>query len=310
MKNLNYSALLGAVAAMILLQACSNSKTESESVTVADTADNSLVSDTEGFAPGESLAFEWRANGFEQLPSQYKWMGTGKRDDVYQPNFSLSVPETDDIVWSSECVAGGKVKSHIYFVPPKDMKGNQASFKFETDQSTKMLKYPAKYVASGEYDGFEIVQNANDRMFTEMKAGGWAYMQIGEGAKATKLRISLANAAKALNAFLPACASSKKQAAVAKTSTVRYSCEDGRVAKATYMGNDTDTPVVRLEIGDERYLLSQAVSGSGARYDNSQGEKSGKRRTWHNKGKGSLFIESEWDDVDGNDETIIHCAAP
>lgn len=72
-----------------------------------------------GFAPGESLAFEWSANGFEQLQARYQWMGSGKRDDVYQPNFSLSVPETDDIVWSSSCEAGGKVKTQIYFGRPK-----------------------------------------------------------------------------------------------------------------------------------------------------------------------------------------------
>jgi membrane-bound inhibitor of C-type lysozyme len=69
-------------------------------------------------------------------------------------------------------------------------------------------------------------------------------------------------------------------------------------------------PVVRLEIGDAVHLLSQVVSGSGARYDNTYDKQGDKRRTWHNKGKGSLFIESAWDDLDGANETIVHCLEP
>jgi ABC-type glycerol-3-phosphate transport system substrate-binding protein len=30
-------------------------------------------------APRESLARDWSANGFEQLPDQYQWIGSGKR---------------------------------------------------------------------------------------------------------------------------------------------------------------------------------------------------------------------------------------
>jgi membrane-bound inhibitor of C-type lysozyme len=297
--------------AFALLSACSGGDKAEKTAAQDDgasAATPTMASADEGFAPGQSLAFEWSANGFKQLPAQYKWMGTGKRDDVYQPNFSLSVPETDDILWSSACEAGGQVTSQLYFAPPKNMRGNSATFKFETDKSGRTLQYKAKYIPTGQFESFQIVQNANDPMFTEMKHGTWGYIQIGEGSDATKQRISLASAAKSLNAFLPACTAPKTLAVASATpSAVTYVCKDGRTAKATYLGNDTDTPVVRLEIGGEHYLLSQIVSGSGARYDNSQEKRADKRITWHNKGKGSLFIQSEWDDVDGNNETIGHC---
>lgn len=320
--------ILGLAAApLFLLQACSNDKPAQNSsgdiAPVRPALNDAAKASPDGFAPGSSLAFEWSANGFETLPAEYKWMGTGKRDDVYQPNFSLSVPETDDIVWSSSCAAGtklsgklgGRVETQIYMTPPKNAKSGRIAIRFETDSSKRTLQYQAGYSASGQFDGFTLVQPANDPMFADMKTGRWAYIQIGEGSDANKLRISLANAAKSLNAFLPACAAATKKAATAAAAppagasvAVRYQCEDGSKASATYLGNDTDTPIVRLKIRDQILLLPQAVSGSGALYENSQPAANGKKQSWHTKGAGALFIESDRADGSaGSSETILRC---
>lgn len=274
-----------------------------------------------GFAPGESLAFEWSANGFTQLPAQYQWTGSGKRDADFQPNFSLSVPQTDDGVWSSSCKSNGLVETQLYLSPPPNMKNNRTVFKFETDKSTRTLSYNVQYVADGMMDGFRLVQYPNDQMFQEMKAGTWAYMQMGEGADAVKLRVSLANASRSLNAFLPACSPNASQAKArpappqpatppTRPAAIRYTCEDGRTAIATYLGNDTDNPSVRLEIGGTAMLMSQGVSGSGARYESAARSTGEKKYVWHNKGTGSLFIESDANDADGASEKIVSCKAP
>lgn len=312
---LRRAILLAAFPIACLLQACSAAQPEDgaarESAAAPDSAASAPASGSAGFEPGASLAFEWSANGFEQLPAQYTWTGSGKRDDVFQPNLSLSVPETDDVVWSSSCEADGRVMTQIYFAAPKAMKNGRATFRFETDTSTKTLEYQVKHNPSGQYEGFDLVLSADDPMFADMQSGAWAYVQIGEGSDAIKQRISLAGAAKSLRQFLPACKSGKPQVAAApQPSATVYHCKDGRTARATYLGNDTDNPVVRLEIGGAVYLLSQVVSGSGARYDNSHDKAGDKRRTWHNKGAGSLLIESAWEDADGVTETIVHCAEP
>lgn len=312
MRNFNYTALLGsAVAAMFLLQACSSAKPPSEGdsgqeATFNGAAANAGKTGAEGLEPGDSLAFEWSANGFEQLPKQYQWMGSGKSDDVYQPNFSLSVPETDDILWSSSCEAAGKIKTQMYFAPPKNMKGTQADIKFETDVSAKTLSYPAKFMAAGQFEGFEIIQSASDPMFADMKKGSWAYVQIGEGSDATKLRISLANAAKSLNAFLPACSGKVSAKPTATTPTATYACEDGRTVEASYMGNDTDTPVVRLKVEGEALLLPQTMSGSGARYESETG---GKKYYWLTKASEGVFIVGDANDADGSTEKTTRCTA-
>ncbi len=260
-----------------------------------------------GAEPGTSLAFEWSANGFEQVGTQYKWSGSGKRDDVFQPNLSLSVPETDDAIWSSSCTAGGKVETQLYLVPPKAMKGNRAVFRFETDQSPSTRTYPARYVADGQYDGFAIVQSASDPMFADMKAGQWAYIQIGEGSDAAKLRVSLAGAAQSLAAFLPACSGRKapKTAKVsAATATAAYNCDDGRAITARYLGNDTDTPVVRLSVDGTVLLLPQTVSGSGARYET---EASGRNYVWLTKAAEGILIEGDAADPGGSAEQTTRC---
>jgi len=217
----------------------------------------------------------------------------------------LSVPETDDAIWSSSCAAGGKVQTQLYLAPPKAMQGDRATFRFETDQSAKTLVYPVRYAADGQYDGFAIVQSASDPMFAEMKAGKWAYIQIGEGSDSTKLRISLAKAGEALNAFLPACSRPAKAAkSAAATVTATYVCKDGRTITANYMGNDTQTPIASLRIGEEVLLLQQAISGSGARYET---EVAGRRYQWLTKAEQGVLIVGAADDADGWSEQTIDC---
>lgn len=294
------SFLIATVIVGTLLQACSGSNSAEDASGDGATATADAATVAAGEEPGESLAFEWSANGFEQLPAQYKWTGSGRRDQDFEPNFSLSVPETDDVIWSSGCMAGGKVRTAIYFTPPQKMLGNRATLRFETDKSPRTLAYEARYVADGQMDGFELVQSVQDPMFAEMRAGTWAYVHIGEGADGTKLRIALSGAARGLGAFLPACSGAKRAAATPRSAPVLYACDDGRGVKATYMGNETDTPVVRVEVDGQVHLLSSAVSGSGALYE-SDGDK---KRSWHTKSKDGVWQESA---ADGSNEVSTSC---
>lgn len=317
MKMSLYRHSWAASAGIALLSACSGNQPTNDGAAAHDDvvtgADAKPVTQAagEGFAPGESLAFEWSANGFRQLPDQYIWAGSGRRDAGFQPHLSLSVPETDDVVWSSECAAGGNIKSHIYLAAPEPTKANRVRFRFETEKSTRTMEYQAQ-ISNGQFDGVELVLNPNDPMFAEMQTATWAYMQVGEGEKASKLRVSLRRAAQSLASFLPACSASPKPkviaAAVPAPAVVRYACEGGRKVRATYLGNDTDTPSVRLEIDGAAYLLPQAISGSGARYESSQDKMADKRRSWYTKGKDAVFTESAWSEVD--DETVLRCLEP
>jgi membrane-bound inhibitor of C-type lysozyme len=217
------------------------------------------------------------------------------------------VPETDDAIWSSSCTSGGKVETRLYLAPPKGLKDGRATLRFETDQSAKTLSYPARYVANGQYDGFALTQSASDPMFAEMKTGGWAYIQIGEGSDATKLRISLAKAAKALDAFLPACSRAAKPAqTTAATVTKSYACEDGRTITASYLGNETATPVVRLAIGDEVLLLSQVVAGSGVRYESNGASN---KVQWLTKADQGILVIEAASGSEGTTEQITNCRA-
>lgn len=300
--------LAPAMLAAIVLQACTAEPPaggEAAGEQAEAAADESPA--PEGMEPGTSLAFEWSANGFEQVAAQYEWSGSGRRDDVFQPNLSLSLPETDDAIWSSSCDAGGKVETQLYLAPPKGMKGNRATFRFETDQSAQTRSYPARYVADGLYDGFALVQSASDPMFAEMKAGRWAYIQIGEGSDATKLRIALTGAEKALDAFLPACFAARPAAPPKAASlTQTYSCEDGRIVRATYVGNDSDTPSVRLAIGERALELPQAPSGSGAQY---RAEVAGQTFQWLTKADQGTLIVAQSDGPGSAKEQITNCTA-
>jgi membrane-bound inhibitor of C-type lysozyme len=295
--------LAPAMLAAIVLQACT-AEPPAGGEAEATVGESSAP---EGMEPGTSLAFEWSANGFEQVASQYEWSGSGKRDDVFQPNLSLSVPETDDAIWSSSCEAGGKVETQLYLAPPKGMKGNRATFRFETDQSAQTRSYQVRYVADGQYDGFALVQSASDPMFADMKAGRWAYIQIGEGSDATKLRIALTDAKKAMEAFLPACPAARPAAPPQAASlTQSYSCEDGRMIRATYVDNDSDTPSVRLAVGERALELPQAPSGSGAQY---LAEVAGQTFQWLTKADQGTLIVAQSDGPGSAKEQITNCTA-
>jgi len=293
-----------ALIAVLLLAGCSSAEAPDEP---APDAAATPAADASAPEPGTSLAFEWSANGFEQVGGEYKWTGSGVRDDVFEPHFALSVPETDDAIWSSSCASGGKVETRLYLAPPKGMKGNRATLRFETEAAGVTRSYAARYVADGQYDGFALLQSASDPMFADMKAGSWAYVQIGEGSDSTKLRIALTGAKKALAAFLPACSAARPAAPPKAASlTQSYSCEDGRMIRATYVGNDSDTPTVRLAIGDRELELPQTPSGSGARY---QAEVAGQTFQWLTKADQSTLIVAQSNDPASANEQLTNCTA-
>jgi membrane-bound inhibitor of C-type lysozyme len=90
-----------------------------------------------------------------------------------------------------------------------------------------------------------------------------------------------------LNAFLPACSAKAAAKPAAATASATYACEDtAALVKASYMGNDTDTPVVRLNVDGEMLLLPQTMSGSGARYES---ETVSKKYYWLTKAKEGVF---------------------
>jgi membrane-bound inhibitor of C-type lysozyme len=290
-------------AAVSLVAGCSGSPAQ-EAALGGSAASTPAADDAE---PGTSLALEWSANGFEQVEARYEWTGSGVRDEVFEPHFALSVPETDDALWSSSCAGGGKVETRLYLAPPTGMTDSRATLRFETDGSAKTLSYPARYVADGQYDGFALTHSASDPMFAAMKTGRWAYLQIGEGSDATKLRISLAKAAKALDAFLPACAKLAKPAQTAAAAvTQSYSCKDGRTITASYFGNESATPVVRLAIGEEVLLLSQAVAGSGVRYESTG---PGGKVQWLTKADQGILVVTDGSGSEEPGEQITNCRA-
>jgi membrane-bound inhibitor of C-type lysozyme len=302
------SPSLAAALIAMMLAGCSAGEAPNE---VAPDAAGTPAADAAVAEPGTSLAFEWSANGFEQVGGDYTWTGSGVRDDVFEPHFALSVPETDDAIWSSSCAGGGKVETRLYLAPPKGMQGNRATLRVETEAAGVTRSYPVRYVADGQYDGFALVQNASDPMFADLKAGGWAYVQIGKGSDAAKLRIALTGAKKALDAFLPACAAARPEArpeagSAAASLTETYICEDGQQITATYLGNDSDTPTVRLAIGERKLELLQAPSGSGARY---QAEVAGKTFQWLTKAEQGTLIVAQSDDPASAKEQSTSCTA-
>lgn len=157
------------------------------------------------FETEASLAFKWSANGFEQIPEEYTWMGSNKRDQNFEPNLSYGIPETDDTIWSASCGLTGQVEHRIYVDLPGEVAESTVEFRFETEKSPHTRVYKVRYVDQGLGTSIQWPQSVDDPMFAEMKAGGWAYLQIGTGDDASKLRFSLDNAAAALNSFLPAC---------------------------------------------------------------------------------------------------------
>jgi membrane-bound inhibitor of C-type lysozyme len=88
--------------------------------------------------------------------------------------------------------------------------------------------------------------------------------------------------------------------------TQSYSCEDGRTIAATYIGNDSDTPTVRLAIGEGELVLPQAPSGSGARY---QADVAGQTYQWLTKADQGTLIVAQSNDPASAKEQITSCTA-
>ncbi|RKQ71806.1 hypothetical protein DES40_1136 [Litorimonas taeanensis] len=155
---------------------------------------------------GGSLAFEWSANGFETLPADFKWQGYGGDS----PILMLSVPETDNFVWISQC-DGTNVTSYVQLIAAGLRNGDQTTFQVETDKTATRV-YPIEVgplpFGDGGADGAIspiLVQSLDDPMFTDLTQGEWGYFQLGEGDKASKLRINLFGSISAWNSFIPAC---------------------------------------------------------------------------------------------------------
>lgn len=157
-------------------------------------------------SPGGGLSFEWSANGFEQLPADFAWMGGGGDD----PGVTLAIPETDNFVWISDCNAG-RVRTYLALQPEGLASGDRTVLKFETESGGATREYPVGIETLPYGDGGPdsvspvFTLPTSDPMFADLKSGGWAYFQIGEGDDAAKLRVSLVGAKAAWDAFLPAC---------------------------------------------------------------------------------------------------------
>lgn len=63
-----------------------------------------------------------------------------------------------------------------------------------------------------------------------------------------------------------------------------YDCDDGKSVTAIYDNNNPKQSKVTLSIDGKEYYLSQAISGSGARYTTEQGLNPEQGLDWHTKG--------------------------
>lgn len=136
------------------------------------------------------LSFEWSANGFEQLPSQYIW-GGGK-DDSGGAFAQLGVPETDDLVFSASCDGGG-VLSYILLYDREPKKGMWENFMVEVE-GQPARSYEVYGLEYGEGVAFSLRLPSDDPIFAEMASGQWAYWQMGSDSGRGKIRVSLKGA--------------------------------------------------------------------------------------------------------------------
>lgn len=85
-----------------------------------------------------------------------------------------------------------------------------------------------------------------------------------------------------------------------------YSCDNGKTVLAAYDNTDPNMSKVTLTIDGANYQLTQAVSGSGARYTGETGPTPDHLLTWWTKGEEATWSESPLDDsVKPEDEKII-----
>ena len=63
-----------------------------------------------------------------------------------------------------------------------------------------------------------------------------------------------------------------------------YTCDNGKTVQAVYDNNNPEQSTVTLSMDGKDYHLTQAVSGSGARYTTEQGINPEQGLDWHTKG--------------------------
>lgn len=155
--------------------------------------------------PGNSIAFEWSANGFTEIDSALKWFGVGGRD----ANMSFAIPETDAFFWITEC-KNGEAWNYIQMGRLDEPIGGQDFLKFETDNS-KLTGYYADIAALPFGDGgpndptiLLKLEPEND-LFADMAKGSWLYIQRGDGDDAIKHRLSLRGSGAAIRNFQSGC---------------------------------------------------------------------------------------------------------
>ncbi len=85
-----------------------------------------------------------------------------------------------------------------------------------------------------------------------------------------------------------------------------YNCDNGKTVLAAYDNSDPNMSKVTLTIDGANYQLTQAISGSGARYTSENGPTPDQLLTWWSKGEEATWSESPLDDsATPADEKII-----
>lgn len=159
-------------------------------------------------AAGNSIAFEWSANGFIEIDRELVWSGRGGRN----AGMSFAIPETDAFFWITECKKG-EAWNYIQMARLEDKIGEQDFLQFETDNSP-LSGYYADVAALPFGDGgpnsptILLKLKPQNQLFAEMAKGNWLYIQRGRGDDAIKRRLSLKGSAAAIRAFQSGCAAS------------------------------------------------------------------------------------------------------
>lgn len=158
--------------------------------------------DDMGPPPGEALQFEWSANGFEQLPARYKWLG-GTLMDTRDGFVSLGVPETDDIVMNGSC-KDGMIVSDYYLMP--EVESASRAFRMEVGGAYPTHTYTATIVSGEPGPRYRLKQHPDDAIFDEIAGGEWLYLAVDrQDGTAARLRVSLKGAQQALAPILASC---------------------------------------------------------------------------------------------------------
>ncbi len=168
-------------------------------------SDDDVARTTMGDVKELPLAFEWSANGYESLPSDFEWSSYSGEDT----GFTLSVPETDNFVWTAECNSG-VVANWIALAPPGIAMGDTGSLKLEVE-GNPTREFTVRIGSLPFGDGgagsvapvVDIPKNA--AIYSDMKAGQWLYIWMQVNGQEAKLRAPLTKAKSSLNAALGAC---------------------------------------------------------------------------------------------------------